>query len=269
MIATHRALDHHFLLEGDSGGIALLVAVCSPLADRSPGSPADAVYRLEHLGGSWRSSRDGHVLHDGEAGVALSHLITSVNTQAIASVGPLPVVHCGAVAGRSGVVLLPGSPGAGKSTLTCALVARGFAYLTDEAAPLLEGGMVRPYPKPIVVGPGSFEVLADLRPCDLAGGSLGLWFLDPSGLPGGTTSDPLPLRWVALPQFSAGASAQLIPISRGEIVAALASNLFNLQALGQEALDALEQISRQVRGYRLVHGSATDAAAAIGELVGL
>ena len=58
----------------------------------------------------------------------------------------LAVLHAAAVADARGAIVLPGPNGTGKSTLTAALVARGFAYLSDDCVPIDGRGLVMPMP---------------------------------------------------------------------------------------------------------------------------
>lgn len=58
--------------------------------------------------------------------------------------------HAGAVERDGRVIVIGGQSGAGKSSLTAALVARGFAYLTDELVVVdPETWQVAPYPRPL------------------------------------------------------------------------------------------------------------------------
>jgi hypothetical protein len=69
-------------------------------------------------------------------------------------------IHAGVVSGRAGCVLLPAAPGAGKSTLTIALVHAGFDLLSDEVALLGEDLMVSPFPTAICVKQSGIDVVA-------------------------------------------------------------------------------------------------------------
>ena len=56
-------------------------------------------------------------------------------------------IHAGVVLSNLGAILIVGASGAGKSTLTWGLVQSGFAYLSDELAPVeLHSMRVHPYP---------------------------------------------------------------------------------------------------------------------------
>lgn len=58
-------------------------------------------------------------------------------------------IHAGAVWSKDHCILLPGSSGRGKSTLTAWLVSKGYGYLTDELIFLDNSGCVTPFPRPI------------------------------------------------------------------------------------------------------------------------
>ena len=70
------------------------------------------------------------------------------------------LLHAGAVEFDGRVVVVTGESGRGKSTLTAALVLAGGAYLTDELVIIDPQDLsVRPYPKPLDLGPTSLELL--------------------------------------------------------------------------------------------------------------
>ena len=74
-------------------------------------------------------------------------------------------IHAGVVSDGDSCVLLPGAPGSGKSTLTAALVASGYQYLSDEVALLQEHTLnVRPLPLALTVKAGSLPLLSQLYP---------------------------------------------------------------------------------------------------------
>jgi hypothetical protein len=74
-------------------------------------------------------------------------------------------IHAGVVSDGDACILLPGAPGSGKSTLTAALIASGFQYLSDEVALLQEETLnVRPLPLALTVKAGSVPLLSRLHP---------------------------------------------------------------------------------------------------------
>ena len=74
--------------------------------------------------------------------------------------GSTIALHSGAVERDGRVLLIAGMKGAGKSTLTAALVQRGARYVTDEVAVIdLPSGRVCPYPKPLDLSVDSLRLL--------------------------------------------------------------------------------------------------------------
>jgi hypothetical protein len=95
---------------------------------------------------------------------ALDLVMTRLNLLAIDRTPHAILLHAGAVERNGMVVVIAGSSGRGKSTLTAALVRSGLGYLTDELV-IIEPSTnrVRPYPKALDLGASSLELL-DLSP---------------------------------------------------------------------------------------------------------
>ena len=73
-------------------------------------------------------------------------------------------VHSAALQFREQTVLLVGSSGAGKTTLTLGLLNQGWKFLSDELAPLAPGnGFVRPFPRCPAASRKTMKMLS-LRP---------------------------------------------------------------------------------------------------------
>jgi len=109
-------------------------------------------------------------------------------------------IHSGAVAWKGKAILLPGDSGAGKTTLTAALVRAGASLCSDEYGVLDRAGRVHPYPLPLRVkegeGPGSRKVPVE---------ELG-------GVP---ARRPVPVGLVLATRFDPGAQGRLRRLSPG------------------------------------------------------
>lgn len=88
----------------------------------------------------------------------LAAIVASVNRRAIDELDRF-AVHAGVVRIGDRIVAFPAESGGGKTTLTAALVARDFSYLSDEALILGEDGTVTPYPKPLALSAWSQKSL--------------------------------------------------------------------------------------------------------------
>lgn len=111
-------------------------------------------------------SRDGARVRDA---MRRQELAPAVHREALlaayASTDCLAGIHAGAVRNEYGCLLLPGAPGSGKSTLTAALVAEGFTYLSDDLALIVrDTHVIRPAPVSIGLKRGSWAVLAHAFP---------------------------------------------------------------------------------------------------------
>lgn len=113
----------------------------------------------------------------------------------------------GAALSRSGrAVAILGDSGFGKSTLTLALLARGFGFLSDEVAALdRDSGRVAPFPKAIEARAESLR-LAGIFPPDSVPAD-GKHVLDPESLLPGCLSDSAPLAEVIVLDDESGSPA--------------------------------------------------------------
>jgi hypothetical protein len=130
-------------------------------------------------------------------------------------------VHAGVVLVADAVVLLPGSAGRGKTTLTAGLLRRGARYFSDEIALLESDSLdVRPVPVSMTIKPGSIPPLQQLYP--------GLGDLDehlredrqpvrylapPPEARCPADQPPRPARWVVFPRYEEGGDTLLSPVS--------------------------------------------------------
>jgi len=157
------------------------------------------------------------------------------------------VIHGGVVGHEGRVILLPGSTGAGKSTLVAELVRQGASYFSDEYALIDAAGRVHPYPRPLFLrnGPG------DGRPV-LA-----------SEMGGTVAREPIAVGLVLELRYAADAELTLRAVSQGEGMLLLLRN--TPQALEDQPW-ILAPLERAVAGaacYAGARGEAREAAAAV------
>ena len=210
---------------------------------------------------------------DGQPGVlarrvgdALAWVLWHAN-QAAADAGRDHLLfHAGGVCAANGSgeglgILMPAGSGSGKSTLTAGLVRAGLSYLSDELIALeldpestVTGGRLLPYPKPITVKPGSFDVLRDLEPKGVGVGvGMGVddgtsddegwvgeeWLLPVGEAVGRPVAAPSVPGVVVVPRYQAGAKTELTPLSETEAFVALALNAVNFKQHGAKGAHAL------------------------------
>jgi hypothetical protein len=175
-----------------------------------------------------------------------------------------PVLHAGAVrAPDGGVVVLPGEPEAGKSTLTASLVQAGWDYVTDEAVGIRPASLtVVSYPKPLALGPASRSALG-LGPQD---GEV----VAPSALRSGSAVPPGdvgPVTALVLVRFVSGAPVEVERLRPVDALRAMQGTVLNLHLVGATGLDTVLDLLGRVPCHRLVHGGGARAVAAVTRIV--
>jgi hypothetical protein len=171
------------------------------------------------------------------------------------------LLHAGAVSWGGGCLLLPGVTGAGKSTLTAFLTARGFKYQTDElvyldalgrlpespagvqgfAAPfkIKIAGLhvfehaVLPLMPALATVTGHFDVLADPGDARCAVGSV-------------------PLSAIIFPRYQPGSEFRLDPISPAQVGLRLLAGVLNADALPDHGFRAITRVASLAAGYDMV-----------------
>lgn len=142
-------------------------------------------------------------------------------------------VHAAALEAHGLGLLLPGRSQSGKSTLAAALAAAGFGFLGDDTIVLAADTLdARAVPFGISVKDGAWDILAARFP-RLAGLPIHVRpdgkrvrYLLPDAL---RLESRVPVKWVVFPEYSAGADAELVPLSRP---VALSQLLKSVTALG-------------------------------------
>ena len=159
----------------------------------------------------------------------------------------LVAVHAAVIAQESKALIVPGTSGAGKSSLAVAAAAAGAVVLSDEYA-LIDptSGLVTGWRRAVRVRqPGGGVDRLDLA----------------------TESGPIPVGLIALVAY-AGVSAQSwAPISRAEAVLGLLANTVCARSRPDEALDAALAIARPARAVAGPRGEAADAIVELLELL--
>ncbi len=172
------------------------------------------------------------------------------------------VMH-GAVLARDGAALvMPGFPGAGKSTL-CASLAfiEGWRLLSDEMTVLdPSDGLLLPHPRPISLKNQSIEVVAafpDVRlgPVyhDTRKGTITHAACPPASML--QADQRARAAWIVFPRFEAGATLQVEQLSRVEAFTLISEQSFNGERMGAPGFDALCGMLDHVTCHELVYGS--------------
>jgi hypothetical protein len=272
-----RCLSYEFDVSADDPQqhAALLAALG---AFRSSGN-AEVTYRIADRGVGQPDDHRYSVLVDGtdtrwsdQPGVVLDWLLWHINYEASTREHDAIVIHAGSVvAPGGGVLLMPAASGSGKSTMTLGLLRAGFGYLSEEFAILdPDTALVRAYPRPLALKPGTRAMFPDLdasalvRPAthgETAHVPVGAVQVGPT--PPGPPLDP---RWVVMLRHVPGAGTTLTSLTPAQTLLGAASNTVAFRAHGQRALDTLAVLARRVSGWELSVDKLEDGVRALVEL---
>jgi len=166
------------------------------------------------------------------------------------------MLHAGTVAFGEQAMIMPGTPGSGKSTLSAALHLRGARLLSDEFGLLRpEVCDLLPMPRGIPLKNASIEAILEFDPAAPLGPTYPktrkgrVRHLRPdheSQIQQHVTAVP---RWLVFPKYRAGAKEALAPLGKSEAFRQLASNCFNYTLLGETSFRAVTQLIGQMDCY--------------------
>lgn len=177
----------------------------------------------------------------------------------------LAIIHGAAIERDGKGIVICGPSGSGKSTLTAGLVSSGRGgYLADDLAAIsAPDGKIVPWPAPISLKPGSFDVIAPHRP-DLEQApryqtkGVEARLLTPP--PAAFDAKPVPMRYLIFPRFTAGASAELQALTSFQALERLlADRIWMGHPITAERVTALVGLLDRTPAYRAVYGTLEDA----------
>jgi hypothetical protein len=171
-------------------------------------------------------------------------------------------VHAGVVARGNRTVAFPATSGTGKSTLTAALLASGWSYLSDEALALDDGTTaVRPYPRPLALHSWTLARLG-LPP---APAGLQERLVVPVELGASTCREGAPLTDVLL--VRRGRRSDMAPAHVSEAAVSLLTHSFNHYLDPPRALRLAGRVAGSVRAWRVTIGDPVETAGLLDDLL--
>jgi HprK-related kinase A len=194
---------------------------------------------------------------------------------AIASTANHLLILHAAVIGRGGrVLIMPGPPGSGKSTLCAALVNSGWRLFSDELTLIdTDRAVVLPLPRPVSLKNQSIPTIQRLYP-DV--------YLSPvvHNTQKGSVAHMKPLAEhirragetggpgaIVFPQYTRGVTASLSPRAKADILMQLASNAFNYHIHGAAGFDALAGFVDASDCYDFSYSDLAEAVAIVDRLI--
>jgi HprK-related kinase A len=180
------------------------------------------------------------------------------------------LLHAGVVERDGLALVMPATPGSGKSTLTAALGLRGWRLLSDEFGAFdLQRRAFRPVLKPVALKNQSIEVIRRFSPS----AELGPEF--PKTRKGTVAHLAAPLDAVnrvhelarpgavLLPKWEAGSATRWTAVPARDAFTALAFNAFNYEVAGEAGFRAVVHLVRRCPAWQLTYSNLDDALARI------
>jgi HprK-related kinase A len=175
-------------------------------------------------------------------------------------------IHAAIVAKGNEALLLPGFPGAGKSTLCAALVFLDhWRLLSDELALLdPDSGNLSPHPRPINLKNHSIDIVSGFpgtrvgpRYLDTRKGTIALAAPPEDSIC--LAEQPARCRWVVFPTFVPEGDGWCEEISRAESFALIAEQSFNKDRMGETGFKALCRMLAEADCYQIGYRSTEEA----------
>lgn len=170
------------------------------------------------------------------------------------------VLHAGVVERGGRAAIFPGNAGQGKSTLTAALVSRGWRLLSDEAA-LVDpsDGLLHPAPRPISLKNESVDLIRRFAPNERMGPA---W----PGTVKGIVSHMVPPSesvaraleraepaWMIFPSYTPGADPEMRPMSKAHALVTAGHQAFNYSLFGKRGFEILGNLIDSCECYEFVY----------------
>jgi len=149
------------------------------------------------------------------------------------------MLHAAVLEKNGRAVVLPGDPGAGKSTLTAALMLSGWRLLSDEITLVdRDDGLLVGLARPVSLKNASIDVIRQAFPDAVIGAPAHdthkgtVAHVRPSADSVARVGEKARPAWVVFPRWRQGATARLSPHSRADAFLHTASHAFNYSLLG-------------------------------------
>lgn len=149
------------------------------------------------------------------------------------------MLHAAVLEKNGRAVVLPGDPGAGKSTLTAALMLSGWRLLSDEITLVdRDDGLLVGLARPVSLKNASIDIIQRAFPDAVIGAPAydthkgTVAHLRPSADSVARVGEKARPAWVVFPRWREGSTARLSPHSRADALLHTASHAFNYSLLG-------------------------------------
>lgn len=211
------------------------------------------------------------VVADGFATITFAHrsdavdkVVSIINGIALDVAHTRLNIHAGGVARSDDhALLLAGVPGAGKSTLTAALLSHGYRYLTDEMIGLsADSRRIAGYQKALTLKRGSETVFTGIdfaEYCSQKDGQL-RWYVPATHLGAGAVIGSALPHTLVFPKRIDIDRVDIERLSRPHALLRLLLNSFDLERFGSQALEVAANFVASCHLYVVAYADANEAA---------
>ncbi|RME40357.1 MAG: hypothetical protein D6788_03490 [Planctomycetota bacterium] len=214
----------------------------------------------------WR--RRYRILADGEPfgpprprGHVLPFLEWAINWRILSARPEFVQLHAAALVRDGRGLLLAGTSGVGKSTLSVTLLARGWRFLTDELALLEpESDRVHPCPKAVCLRAPMFQRIAALglrlagRRYHVKGVKGRVGYINPLDVSPDALAPVSPIRCVLFPRYVPGTEPRLEPLSVSRAVLALTRCALNAGRFSDGGVKTFRRLLDAAPCFELISG---------------
>lgn len=184
------------------------------------------------------------------------------------------LLHAAVLEKNGRALILPGHPGAGKSTLTAALSLSGFRLLSDEMALIdRDDGMLVPLARPVNLKNASIDIIRAFAPQAVFGDTVRdthkgtVAHLKPSADSVRRAQEKARPALVVFPRWQADAATRLKPRARADAFMEVASHAFNYELLGGLGFDLTAALVAGCDCYDFSYSKLSEAVQAFDELL--
>lgn len=214
---------------------------------------------------------DGRAPHeDMPAGQALPVLEWGVNLVIALRYHCYLMLHAAVLERGGRALVLPASPGHGKTTLCAALAQRGWRLLSDEFGVVRPGTVdLVPLPRPMPLKNESIGIIRGFAPDVYMGPTVPntrkgtIAHLRPSFDSVLRAQEVAPAGWLVFPRWVDASPLVLDRLSRHEGFMQLATNAFNYEMLGEQGFATIRGLVDTADSYRLVYSDLEQAVSAL------
>jgi hypothetical protein len=168
-------------------------------------------------------------------------------------------LHAASVALDGQAVLMPAASGSGKSTLTTWLTRNGCNYMSDESSFVPVNSLeCHGFTRPAHLKPGSMNLFPNLdkiQKLEVRGADENLtgWFISAETLHLIPKTQAVPIKYIVIPKFNAGAEFRFERISPARTAFELAGCLTNARNLDDHGFPEILRLARALPAWRLAY----------------